>query len=655
MFSLLNPFLLWFAPLLAAPLVIHFLGRAEPRTRDFPSLLPVKGLLVRAMQRHRLKNWLLLILRTLLLLCLLLAAAGPVWRTRGFAPPESTALLLHNGAYALAPRGGGESWLQAQRRLAKGLDSLTPGRATVARALPDADGAAARFGDWPEAAARLLRSASGSATHVFLPVFDARDLEGLAPSLKAWLEADGARRAVLLDYTDAREGLDAFGEVEAFYKPDGALALRAATRAEHKVLWKISSNSQSAGRETRRREGRAEIELPLPPAGWITGAFVLDEADRGTFAAEASEQAVAVRVPAPARLCHVSEVSKGGAGGTPATLASLGDEGPRLRIASARDDAGLGSEPCAVLYLADPANAGPLLARAAAVLRAGGKVIAGAGPRADIALLNRNLLAPLGVGRFTAAGPAHGEGVRAAAHGDALARLGARASAWGEPGVARKWLAFAPAEGTSVLLSVKTASGREPLLAHRRVGRGALLLWTTSLDDPAWSDLGLGPWPALMHAAFLDAGAQEGTGADLRAFDSDSSGFFPAADARAVVTGPGGAHPWRAEAGGVRVGPFDRTGLYRVATAEDTSWFAVRLAPARLSPAPDDAWKRFDAALGNVAASRTARLDGDREWRGLYGGFRLRSALLVLAALLLFAEGVVSLRLSPLRNPGNRV
>src|SRR5215217_3404931 len=107
MFSLLNPFLLWFAPLLAAPLLIHFLGRAEPKTRDFPSLLPVQGILARAMQRHRLKNWLLLLLRTLMLLCLLLAAANPVWRTRGFAPPAATGLLLHNGVYGEAPREAG--------------------------------------------------------------------------------------------------------------------------------------------------------------------------------------------------------------------------------------------------------------------------------------------------------------------------------------------------------------------------------------------------------------------------------------------------------------------------------------------------------------------------------------------------------------------
>lgn len=667
MFSLLNPFLLWFAPLLAAPLVIHFLGRAEPRPRDFPSLLPVRGMLTRAMQRHRLKNWLLLVLRTLILLCLLLAAAGPVWRTRGFAPPESTALLIHNGAWASAPREG-SSWTEVQRGLAKSLDSLTPGRAAVERVLSDAEGAGgvARFGNWPEAAARLLRAAPGRAAHVYLPVFDARDLEGLAPSLKAWLEASPERRAVLFDLADAREGLDAFGEARAVFGSDGALLLRVPTRAKRPPLWKNSENVQSGGRETRLRDGVAEIALPLPSQGWITGSFVLEADDRRDFAAEAAELAVAVRVPPPVRLCHLA-----GSAGPAAdardpgssSRASLGEAGPRLRIVSVREDAALGNEPCAALYLSDPGGAGPALARAAATLRAGGKVILSVGPRADIALLNRNLLAPLGVGRFTSASGAPGEGagaVRATADEAALARLGARAAAWGEPGGARKWLGFAPSEGTSVLLWTRGASGgagREPLLVHRRVGRGALLVWTTHLDDPAWTDIGLGPWPALLHAAFLEAGAPEGARAardeaDLRTLDSDSSLFFATADARAVLRGPDGSPSshWRPESGGGRAGPFDRTGLYRVESSDDTSWFAVRLAPARLSPAPSDAWKRFDAALGATAASRTARLNEVREWTRLYGGFRLRFALLILAALLLFAEGAVSLRLSPFRN-----
>ena len=39
--------------------------------------------------------------------------------------------------------------------------------------------------------------------------------------------------------------------------------------------------------------------------------------------------------------------------------------------------------------------------------------------------------------------------------------------------------------------------------------------------------------------------------------------------------------------------------------------------------------------------------EADADWRTLYGGFRLRLPLLILAALLLFLEGVVSLRMRP--------
>jgi hypothetical protein len=654
MFGLLNPFILWLAPLLAGPLIIHFLGRAEPKPRDFPSLMPVRGQLLRAMQRHRLKNWLQLLLRTLLLLCLLLAAADPVWRSPArWSPPETSALLLHNGAYAAAPARSLEGETRAgtlgdaQQRLRRGLDSLTPGRSVTQRVIPEArdDRPAARFGRYAEAVSGLLRQAEGSpAAHVFLPVFDARDLDGLGEILRPWLEEHPRARVALIDHGDAARGLAAFSAVRADFETEGEARLRVATTARRAPLWK---SAEGAARETRLRDGVVDIRLPLPESGTLQGLFVLDAAERHAFAESAA--AVSYRIPPPATLCHLSS----GSGWM--TRATMGEGGKRLRILSMSSGAELPAATCDLLYLADPENPdAALLARAASVLRTGGKVIVGTGSRTDAALLNRNLLQPLGVGRLTAL-ESHGS-LAARTHPEALARLGAKAEAWGKPGAVRRHLGFEPASGTEVLLSVKDGnSAASPLLVHRRAGTGELLLWTTDIGDPAWSDIAQGPWAALMHPAFF--GRAWAGGPEPREVASDSTLFLPVPEGEsATLRGPDGnpTAAWHPEPGGGRAGPFDRTGLYRLETSRDTLRFAVNLAPSRLAPlqggSARQAWNAFDEALGERAALQVERLDAASDWRGLYGGFRLRLTLLLLAALLLFAEGVVSLRLSPFRD-----
>src|SRR5690348_13839139 len=104
MFTLLNPIGLWLGAALAVPLMIHFLGRQRLRKQPFPSLLLVQERFSKSMHRHRLKNLLLLLIRTLLILCLLLALANPVLEAgkpdsaKG-AKPDVAVALIHNGIY----------------------------------------------------------------------------------------------------------------------------------------------------------------------------------------------------------------------------------------------------------------------------------------------------------------------------------------------------------------------------------------------------------------------------------------------------------------------------------------------------------------------------------------------------------------------------
>lgn len=667
MFGLLNPFILWLAPLLAGPLIIHFLGRAEPRVRDFPSLLPVRGQLARAMRRHRLKNWLQLLLRTLVLLCLLLAAAGLVWRSPSrWTPPEAVALLVNNGAYDAIP-----VVRDAQSRLRRGLDSLAPGRVAASPVIAEASPgrAVARFGRYPEAVSRLLRQTEptgpSAEAHVFLPVFDTRDLDGLAEILRPWLEKHPRGRVALLDYAAAYRTpgfLSPFVGVYADFSQEGQVTLRAAlnprareSAGDNAPLWVPEAGTS---RETRVEDGRAEIVLPLPEAGDLSGAFVWNGPDARAYAE--SLFAVSYRIPPPATLCVLAPRAGWVA------RATLGEGGRRLQVrtllSASEMSSSAGGAECNLLYLFDPENPdASMLARAAAVLRKGGKVIVGTGRHTDAALLNRNLLVPLGIGRLTAL-ESHGS-LAARAQAGALAKLGIHAGGWGRAGAVRARLGFAPAPGTAVLLTARHEGRDVPLLVHRRAGAagGELLLWTTDIGDPEWSDIALGPWAALMHQAFLGGGMNPGWAGspEPRALDSDSAGFFALGEESGeapVIRDPQGnpAALWRPEPGGGRAGPFDRIGLYRLESARDTIRFAVNLAENRLDEdplVPDRyAWGAFRTSLGEEAASRTARVSDPEAWRSLYGGFNLRSGLLVLAALLLFAEGLVSLRLSPFRN-----
>ena len=114
MFSFLSPVSLWLGALLAIPLVIHFLGRQRLRKEPFPSLLLLQEQFAKSMHRHRLKNLLLLVIRTLLILCLLLALANPALETRsagaarfltawGQNPDQAGATMMPDAAAANRP------------------------------------------------------------------------------------------------------------------------------------------------------------------------------------------------------------------------------------------------------------------------------------------------------------------------------------------------------------------------------------------------------------------------------------------------------------------------------------------------------------------------------------------------------------------------
>jgi hypothetical protein len=80
--SFANPWYLLLMPIAAGPLVLHLLSRRKMRRVEFSSLFFLRKLRERRFRWLKLRDVLLLILRTLFLVFLVLALAGPIWNAR---------------------------------------------------------------------------------------------------------------------------------------------------------------------------------------------------------------------------------------------------------------------------------------------------------------------------------------------------------------------------------------------------------------------------------------------------------------------------------------------------------------------------------------------------------------------------------------------
>jgi Aerotolerance regulator N-terminal len=93
--------------LAALPILIHLLGRRRLKRQPFSSLEFLRRLQTKRMRKLRLKQILLLILRTLAVLALALAFLRPAWQTAGFAGAGSSAtVILADMSASMAARHG---------------------------------------------------------------------------------------------------------------------------------------------------------------------------------------------------------------------------------------------------------------------------------------------------------------------------------------------------------------------------------------------------------------------------------------------------------------------------------------------------------------------------------------------------------------------
>ncbi|MGE3615839.1 MAG: BatA domain-containing protein [Gemmatimonadales bacterium] len=92
----------------AVPIILHLLARREPPTVVFPATRYLADATRLHQRRLRLEHLLLLILRTLLIVALVLAAAGPSWPTGGLGahPPTAAVIVLDNSLSSGAIQAG---------------------------------------------------------------------------------------------------------------------------------------------------------------------------------------------------------------------------------------------------------------------------------------------------------------------------------------------------------------------------------------------------------------------------------------------------------------------------------------------------------------------------------------------------------------------
>ena len=127
--TFLNPLLLFGLVAAAIPLIIHLFNFRRPKRVDFSSLEFLKELQKTTMQRVRIKQWLLLLLRTLAIACLILAFARPTLTgglagTLGGRANSSIALVVDN-SLSRTLRDAAGAYLEQARDLATGLVDQT--------------------------------------------------------------------------------------------------------------------------------------------------------------------------------------------------------------------------------------------------------------------------------------------------------------------------------------------------------------------------------------------------------------------------------------------------------------------------------------------------------------------------------------------------
>ena len=672
---------LFFAALaaLAIPVLIHLIQREKKQIIHFPSLMFVQRVPYKSIQRRRIHNWLLLMVRLAALALIVLAFARPFLQRDDLAVVAGTGarevVVLLDQSYSI---GYGDRWERARAAATDAINGLGP----------DDRGSVVLFSSGAEIAMRS--TAAGERQRLTAAVAEAKPGAGAtryAPALKVagsiLAESPLPRREVILISDFQRGGWR--GE-EGARLPNGttltpvpltggtdmpnvsvaAVSLARSTFSNQErvavtaVVVNRSMRSLTGGQLALEVGGRPiqterlDVEANSSASVTFTPVTLASTFVRGTVRAGTDALAtdnVFHFVVSPVQPVRVIVLDRGGTGGGALYLTralSIG-EAPTfettVRQPDAVSDDDLRRASVAVVNdIAVPAALGRRLQR---FVEGGGGLLVATGARAswvqDVDLLPASMQAPVDRTRGDAArvgalefGHAVFEPFRTPRSGDfAAARI------YG-------YRTVTPAADAQVLARF---DGGAPALLERRVGAGRVLLWASTLDL-AWSDFPLKPvyLPFVHQAArYLAAYTEPAPWLTVGQVLDASFGSAPAPAAGGVVLTPSGRRV-AVDEEGAEVLELTEQGFYELRSRSGDTVTAVVASNVDTAESDLTAMDPKDivaAATGGADNAREASASGvPRTPEAQERSQRLWWYLLCLGILLLGADTLISNRLS---------
>ena len=661
--SFLHPLYLWGLAALSIPILIHLYGRRRPRRVFFPSLRLLRQTQQQRRSLARLRNIIILILRMLAILAVVAALAGPVSESRllgALAPGRLTALILLDTSASMQYREDVSSFDRARDAALQILHRLPRGsRALIA------------------SATNRVTLAAGNAEQAI------RDLKpSLAPSVPPAVLCEAAATLSRIDSEHGRIFLVTDNHASAWRGE-----LSADDLPTHPPLWVVDVSAPSPRNLGLIAAGPADTApipgRPLRYEATISQCGAPPDTDTTVTISPADKPAFARTIRpfiGTTRLAFATDSPSGGVLDLPPdglsadnrfyypgygrvrlrTIILPGSNADRRYLRAALASIGgltqasdlTGADLALLANAADPSSAD--LTAYTDYLTSGGGLIIFLGDAVRAETYNARVLPALvGAGQLSLGAPASSPPKPLHLGEIDTGRPPLDFFASPKSGDLRE-VAFRRAFPLTVGPQVRVLARSEddnPAVVECGVGRGRLILVNTSADK-TWSDAPERPvWVPFIHRlAFHTARPAPQLIPDGYAGDTVRITVPPHSDGRLTVTPEGGSRQVLEAADGAWTYTYGLPGRYHQGWAVDpTAYqgeFVVNIAPSESDLTVDP--ERTRAALKGLDATvvpysdLAAKLESTSLTRA-----DLSLPLLVLAALCLLAEGLLSLGARP--------
>jgi hypothetical protein len=123
-FGLTQLGMLWWLAAAAAPLLIHLLFRRRYREVPWAAVAYLLAALQKSSRRLRAEQWILLAIRTAIIVCVVVAVAGPYWELLGGAPAIGQPvhkILVIDGSYSMGYKPADKSRFELAKQFARDI------------------------------------------------------------------------------------------------------------------------------------------------------------------------------------------------------------------------------------------------------------------------------------------------------------------------------------------------------------------------------------------------------------------------------------------------------------------------------------------------------------------------------------------------------